>query len=104
MESSTQIKLYSNLSNRKEINPEKISKINLKNFKNKNRTKSPEKSHSQSKISLSDISKTTTTSLFSSEEIVFGKNSLFIFGINNKIRITIAYFINVISFPFFSVN
>ena len=49
MESSTQIKLYSNLSNRKEINPEKISKINLKNFKNKNRTKSPEKSHEVTK-------------------------------------------------------
>jgi hypothetical protein len=89
MESSAQIKLFSNLSNRKEINPEKISKSNLKKLKGLNSSKTPEKTHSHSRISLSEMSKTTTTSLFSSEEIQFGKQSLFIFGINNKIRLTV---------------
>ena len=84
MESSAQIKLFSNITNRKEVNPDSISKTN---FSNINQLGKMEKTHS--KMSSSELSKTTTTSLFSQEEIKFAQNSLFIFDSDNKIRIKV---------------
>ena len=84
MESSAQIKLFSNITNRKEVNPDSITKTN---FSNINQLGKMKKTHS--KMSSSELSKTTTTSLFSQEEIKFAQNSLFIFDSDNKIRIKV---------------
>ena len=83
MDLSSTIKPFSQI--RKDLLSETISKNTQKQSIEKN----TDKSHTQTKLSSSELSKTTNTSVFSSEEIKYAQNSLFIFPSDNKIRILI---------------
>ena len=83
MDLSSTIKPFSHV--KKDLLSETISKNTQKQSTEKN----IDKSHTQTKLSSSELSKTTNTSVFSSEEIKYAQNSLFIFPSDNKIRIFI---------------
>ena len=73
---------------RKDILSETTTKNTMK--QNEKNIEKNEKSHNtQTKLSSSEFSKTTNTSVFSSEDIKFGENSLWLFKSDNKIRIII---------------